>query len=175
MNKLVLLLLILPLFINSVAAQEADGVSRFEFLFQNRLMGITPPASHFSAGVGIEGNMNSPKGMAAGGTFSIDYSFLPKLALGLKLGFSHNFAQIMTLEPTAFFRWYFMYIRNCPIFAQADLGASVIFKDAKAHPAFQGGLNAGIRIPLADWYIEPYLRGGYPFIWGFGLTTGYRF
>jgi hypothetical protein len=119
--------------------------------------------------------MNARQKMAFGTQVSVDYGVVPNLAAGVKFGFSHNFSNIMTLEPEVFARWYFLELKNLPLFAQADLGASVIFEDGKPHPAFLGGLSAGIRIPFKAWYIEPCLRTGYPFIWGAGLSAGYRF
>jgi len=39
-----------------------------------------------------------------------------------------------------------------------------------------GGLTAGMRLEIEDrWYLEPALRGGYPFTWGAGITLGKKF
>jgi hypothetical protein len=38
---------------------------------------------------------------------------------------------------------------------------------------FSGGLAAGWRITLKDnFYIEPFVRGGYPYGWGAGIMAG---
>jgi len=43
-------------------------------------------------------------------------------------------------------------------------------------PAFSGGISIGWRFNLGErWYIEPAARGGYPHIWGGGITAGIRF
>ncbi|WP_461249166.1 hypothetical protein, partial [Treponema sp. R6D11] len=49
-------------------------------------------------------------------------------------------------------------------------------KYLEAFPALSGGLSAGWRINLGNyWYIEPAGRVGYPHIWGASLTVGIRF
>jgi hypothetical protein len=37
-----------------------------------------------------------------------------------------------------------------------------------------GGFRAGYRFILGGFYIEPYIRAGYPFLFGAGLMTGIR-
>ena len=124
-------------------------------------------------GLGPEINGNTREGAAIGGglTFGIDLN--SRFALGLKTSFSHNLNTVGTLEPLAFFRY------KLPLgglFLQAETGAAVYFEHGEAYPAFSGGLAAGWRFNLGkNWYLEPALRGGYPFIWGLGITAGYRF
>jgi hypothetical protein len=132
-------------------------------------------ANRFSLGTGIEGNMNTRQNMALGTQVSVDYGIIPNWTAGVKFTFSHNLGKIMTLEPEFFARWYVLELKELPLFAQADLGTTIIFEGAKSHPAFLGGVTAGIRIPFNNWYVEPYVRTGYPFIWGAGITAGYRF
>jgi hypothetical protein len=154
MNKVLLLFTMFIILISLVEAQEAKQIA---------------------LGLGIEGNMNTRKGAALGTAVSAGYGIFPGLAAGIKFGFSHNLARIMTLEPELFARWYFGELKNLSFFAQAGIGASIIFEDTAAHPAVLGNLAAGLRIPLGSWYVEPYLRTGYPFIWGAGISAGYRF
>jgi hypothetical protein len=60
---------------------------------------------------------------------------------------------------------------------------------AMMEPGFGAGLKAGynfygigtletaalgLRIPLGYWYLEPVLRGGYPYIWNIGPGFGWR-
>jgi len=48
--------------------------------------------------------------------------------------------------------------------------------DGKNSLAPQGGLTAGLRLEIEkSWYLEPTLRGGYPFVLGTGLTLGKSF
>jgi hypothetical protein len=126
-------------------------------------------------GVGIEGNLNSRQDMAMGQHLTFDYGINRVLSAGLKWGFSHNFNQLYVLEPEAFVRWYFKKFSSAFLFLQADLGASIIFSESAVYPLMMGGITGGIRFPLNHWYIEPYVRGGYPFMVGAGANIGYRF
>ncbi|MDR1597076.1 MAG: hypothetical protein LBR99_05155 [Treponema sp.] len=140
------------------------------------LAGTAQEAKQLALGLGVDGNMNTRKGAALGGTVSAGYGIIPNLAAGIKIGFSHNFDTIMTLEPEVFARWYFLDSKNISPFVQAGLGTSVFFEDGAVYPAFLGDLSAGLRIPFSrQWYTEAYLRAGYPFIWGAGIIAGYRF
>jgi hypothetical protein len=128
----------------------------------------------FDLGFGIEGNMNTYRGAALNGNINFDYEITNTLAAGIKFGFNHNFRSTMVLEPGAHFRWYFFNLKGNPLFVQGDLGASLIFEDATLYPAFMGGITAGVRFPLKNWYLEPYIRGGYPFLWGIGVIGGFK-
>jgi hypothetical protein len=154
MNKACLLLIVLIIPMNLVNAQET---------------------SRFSLGTGIEGNLNARNGMALGINLSADYTIIPNLAAGLKFGFSHNFKKVMALEPELFARWYFLELSNMPLFVQADMGATILTEAENIRLAVLGGITAGIHIPLENWYVEPYIRTGYPFIVGAGVSAGYLF
>jgi hypothetical protein len=154
MNKVLLLFIVFITLIGLVEAQEAKQIA---------------------FGAGIEGNMNTRKGAALGMSAGVDYDVFPNLAVGIKAGFSHNMARIMTLEPEVFTRWYVWELKNLSFFVQAGVGISVIFEDKEAHPAALGDLTLGVRIPFNRWFVEPSLRAGYPFIWGAGVSAGYRF
>jgi hypothetical protein len=129
----------------------------------------------FNLGFGIEENMNTCTGIAFGGNVNASYKINEILDAGLKLTMSHNFERIMVLEPEILIRWYFLPSSKYPLFIQADLGSSLIIDDSQLYWAFLGGLTAGIRFPLNRWYVEPYIRGGYPFIESFGITAGFCF
>ena len=137
---------------------------------------------------GIEMNMNSGNhfelhniaalgfGIHTGGEYNINDMF----AAGLNLNFS--FSDFFAFEAAGFFRWYFLrgmpkaigFLRN--IFAQADLGLWAGNDIHSEAVKFLGGVSAGIRFKLpGNFYIEPYARFGYPFLFGVGVTAGYRF
>ncbi|GHV51561.1 hypothetical protein AGMMS49579_07130 [Spirochaetia bacterium] len=59
------------------------------------------------------------------------------------------------------------------LFVEGSAGAALLLFDGDWYPSFSGGLKAGIRFALKDWYIEPAVRSGYPFILGVSLTAGY--
>jgi len=133
----------------------------------------------FTAGLGLEWNMNSRHNFGLGFPVSFDYN-LPvdaaPFAVGITFITSNNFSDATVLEPSAFFRWYFLGSRHTGFFAQADIGAYLIFEDGNFYPLFLGGLRGGYRLPFGSmFYVEPYGRIGYPFAFGIGALAGIRF
>ena len=130
-------------------------------------------------GLGPEFNMDSRENFAGGAALAFNYN-LPVAAAPLTVGVtitgSYNFDGIFVGEPTALFRWYFLGGGHTGFFVQADLGAFLILEDGDLTPMFDGGLRAGYRIALGEmFYLEPYARGGYPFVFGVGVLAGLRF
>ena len=128
-------------------------------------------------GAGLELNAHTRERLAAGAGLVAGIDFNSMFAMGLKFYFSHNFDTVGALEPLAFFRYYLPL--NMPLgnlFVQAEAGSVIYFEYGKAYPAFSGGLSAGWRFDLPkNWYVEPAVRGGYPFAFGVGVTAGYKF
>ena len=140
----------------------------------------------FAVGLGPEINMHSPEGYAGGLSLNFDYNlpFFPKFptsfAAGLSFTGSNNFDGITVLEPSAFFRWYFLNSYHRGLFAQINAGGNIILIEEdspyEAPIALVTDMRVGYRQPIAkDFYIEPYIRGGYPVQWGAGLIFGTRF
>jgi len=135
-----------------------------------------------SIGAGPEFNMNSRENFAGGFSLVFDYGLrtLP-LAFGLSAAASYNFLNSAVMEAASFFRWYFPGVKHSGFFVQADLGFYYIMediatRDVERFPMFMGGLRAGYRLPLGQsFYLEPYGRGGYPYVFGAGLLAGIRF
>ena len=124
-------------------------------------------------GLGGEANGNSKEKPAAGGILTMGLDINSFFAVGLKNAVSFSFEDLIVLENAAFFRYY--PIKNMGLFLQADLGATVLFENEKAKPVFLGGLLVGWRFNFGKFfYLEPSARGGYPFIWGAGLTAGVK-
>jgi hypothetical protein len=132
-------------------------------------------AKRFSLGLGLEGNFNTRTGFVLGESIHLDFGIIDPVAVGIKAGFNHDFNEIMVIEPAAYGRWYFLIRDKLAFFIQGDLGLSIIFEGSSHELAPLGGLSAGMRVLLKDWYVEPYVRGGYPFMWGAGVSAGYRF
>ena len=127
------------------------------------------------AGLGPELNADTRDGVALGGALQIGLDFERPFALGLKTGFFYNFDTVTALEMLSFFRYYFPLKFQGP-FVQTELGAVIFYEFKKAYPAFIGGLALGWRVNLGRLlYLEPSIRGGYPFAWGAGLMIGPRF
>jgi hypothetical protein len=129
----------------------------------------------FFAGLGPEVNMNTREGSAMGGSLVAGYQFNRSMAAGVKTTFSSNMNALSTMEGAGFFRMYMPLGWSAP-FVQGEIGASVFVENSESFPAFSGGFAAGWRFNLGkNWYIEPTIRGGYPYIWGGGILAGLRF
>ena len=130
---------------------------------------------------GPEFNMNSRENFAGRVSLGLDFS-LPShpMAIGVEAAGSYNFSNAVVIEAEAFFRWYFPGKRHTGFFAQAEAGLYYIMENMNGFrdkfPMFLGGLRAGYRLPLGQsFFIEPYVRGGYPFVFGIGVLAGIRF
>jgi hypothetical protein len=128
----------------------------------------------WALGGGLEANMNTPSNAAGAFWISAARDLDRLFAAGLKTGYSYNFSGAGTLEMAALGRWYFLDFEKSRLFAQLELGVDLIFHEGNTIPAFLGGLAVGWRIPLGSWYLEPVIRGGYPYIGGAGLGFGRR-
>jgi hypothetical protein len=127
------------------------------------------------AGLGIETNANTRKGATLGGNLLCAVDLNRQFSAGLKMALSGDLHTVTTLEPAALFRYYLPLPIN-GFFTQAELGASIFFENGNSYSAFMGGLAAGWRYNIGKrWYIEPSVRGGYPFAWGIGFQAGLRF
>ena len=132
-----------------------------------------------SVGIGPEVNGFSRAAAAVGGNFfaGLDLDF--KYSIGLKTSFYHNLDTVSGVEPQLFFRYYLPYWRPLEFdgpFIQAELGVVILIEYNDAYPAFSGAVSAGWRFPFAEqWFVEPALRFGFPFYWGFNVTAGYSF
>jgi hypothetical protein len=118
--------------------------------------------------------MNTVFNAAGASWFSAALDLGRFFAAGVKAGYSHNFSGIGTLEMAALGRWYFLSFEKSRLFAQIEAGADLIFYEQNTRPVVLGGLVLGWRVPLGSWYLEPLIRGGYPYIWGAGLGFGCR-
>ncbi|MCL2758911.1 MAG: OmpA family protein [Treponema sp.] len=127
----------------------------------------------FAVGFGVEMNMNSPENFAGGVLFNFDVNLATQFALGVNITGSTNFNDINVLEFSGMFRWYFLSLKHDGWFAQINAGYNYV--DVEGAPmAFITELRGGIRIPMGNFYLEPYGRVGYPVVWGAGIVAGIR-
>ena len=113
----------------------------------------------------------------------------PPLMVGAKAGLNYSTDDILTFEGQVYLRWNFLRLGNNPekkvnIFAQGGIGMLASYR-GDANPLdnvtrTRGSLlldaAAGVTIPLSPrWHIEPLVRGGYPHLYGFSITAGYKF
>jgi len=131
--------------------------------------------SGFFAGAGSELNNNSTrKGTTAmGGNVVLGYDMNKNFALGLNAIYSHDMEAMSTLESMVMVRYY---LPAAGSFLQAEAGGALSTTEGKNSTVPLGGLTAGMRLEMENrWYLEPALRGGYPFTWGAGITLGKKF
>lgn len=133
-------------------------------------------------GLRAECSKNSIEGAALGGGMTFDYSFTRRIAGGIKVLVSYDVANtdaaITTLEPLAALRLYAVSPSGEPstgLYIEGQCGASVIFVDSQLRYAFDAGAAIGFRFGLEHFYIEPEVRGGYPYLFGAGVNFGVRF
>jgi len=123
-------------------------------------------------GFSAEANGNTREGTAAGGGWTIGFDLNQYAGIGIKTVFSHDLDSMITMEQCALLRFY-LPINKHGLFIQAEAGGSILFEDEKSDFVFIGGIATGWRFKIGkNWYIEPFGRGGYPFVWGAGLVTG---
>jgi hypothetical protein len=141
----------------------------------------TEPALQKQAhlGLGVEGNINAGNKMIFGHSLCYDKQVLTHFGLGFMFTISSDFGTFTSMEPEVFGRWYFldMGIPGGGLFLQEDMGIRLRSDNFEMSPAFLGGLSLGFRYAFKyqDYYIEPYIRGGFPFLFGVGLRGGVRF
>jgi len=124
---------------------------------------------------GLEFNMNSRYNFAGGAVLGFDFNLSRALAAGLTVTYSSNFSGISVIEPATLFRWYILG-GGAGLFVQADAGAYLVLEDGELIPLFMGGLRVGFRLPVgSSFFIEPYGRVGYPFVFGVGVIAGVKF
>jgi nucleoid-associated protein YgaU len=143
---------------------------------------FTQEAASISAGV--EANLFTQKGWAAGPAITVETRFSPAFSAGVEAEAAFSSDSMTSLLVAPYLRLYFT--RNDPeaekrkfveIFAQAGAGLSLMYDDTAASRGFPAAVfSAGARLHVSpNWYIEPYLKGGYPFLGGAGIRIGRKF
>ena len=85
---------------------------------------------------------------------------------------------LVTLEALGTLRFYIVSLTGEPvtgIYAELQAGTSLFFVNSNIKPAFNGGASIGYRLGLNNFYIEPEIRFGYPYLFGCGMYVGMRF
>ena len=142
---------------------------------------------NWSLGLLAEANMNSPDGYAMGtGLYTL--FMLPlklkigHLSLGAKALYSNDFKKHHIFDAALLFHWNFYDFskikkRDSGFFIQLEGGAVFGLKEREPSKLFMYALGEaafGYRFTINNFYIEPYLRGGYPVIWAIGISGGFR-
>ena len=112
-------------------------------------------------------------GITVGGSYN-------GMGFGLHLLYAQDAENFVFFEVLGHFRWYFAQIKdNNGLFVQLE-GGVVFYSyerfDTLDNILASAGLRAGWRIPLGEkWFIEPSIRGGYPYLIGAGFYAGIKF
>lgn len=136
-----------------------------------------------SLGINLEMNMNSPTAYAMGYGLNLGYllpDFLPfgAATAQAKFLFSTTYSHTNSLEIAAAFRWYFWQLQEISdsgLYAELEMGSTIVWGAELTKGLFLSGLNAGYRYYFDAIFLDAYLRFGYPHLWGLGLSAGYRF
>ena len=163
---------------NEVSAKPSMGIS---------LADRDKKTFNWSLGLLAEANMNSPDGYAIGtGLYTL--FMLPlklkigHLSLGAKALYSNDFKKHHIFDAALLFRWNFYDFskikeRDSGFFIQLEGGAVFGLKESEPSKLFMYALGEaafGYRFTINNFFIEPYLRGGYPVIWAIGISGGFR-
>ena len=130
--------------------------------------------------LGADVSMYSTEGFSYGGSFA--FGFGSGSSIGVKASYFFNEEGIDTLE-TCFLLRFYMLGRNSYSgpFLQFMGGVSLFNRSGNfAIPSNSGALSAGFcfgwRFLFADrWFLEPAVRGGYPYLFGGAISAGIRF
>jgi len=141
--------------------------------------GPPPQDGDFWISPGFEAALYSSTGVSIGGSFAIGYGRGASIGLKAVYFFSPDNT---TLELNFLLRFY---LRGALAYSGPFLqfaGGPVLFagEGNVGFPATIGSISAGLafgwRFLFRDrWFVEPAIRGGYPFLAGAGLSAGVRF
>ena len=110
------------------------------------------------------------------------YLFTPHLALGLRGAMYNDTKTVSATEAQLTLRLYFPEWKkrgSAFFFAQWGFGASFYREEDRNINSYLLDMSAGMRIygkkAMYRFYVEPYIRTGFPFLFSAGLSAGRRF
>lgn len=147
-----------------------------------QLLGRAAIYNKASLGVSLDLNKNSLENIGFGGGLLFDYAIFRNLAVGVKVLFTGDFFEtkneIFTIEPLFITRFYVASPSGesvTGLFLEGDAGATLVLANSNLISSYNAGLCLGFRQGIDYFYIEPYIRGGYPYLFAVGLNIGVRF
>jgi hypothetical protein len=131
----------------------------------------------YALGAGLETNMNTRRGWAQGYAAVLDrHLFDEHFLLGFRGGMNTDYQGISTTEGLLFFRLYPYKPDLGGAFTQLGWGVSSFQEDENKQQVLLFEFSAGFRFFfLGGFYVEPYMRTGFPFQLGAGVLAGHRF
>jgi len=128
---------------------------------------------------GVETAMYSISGAAFGGGLTLMYG--GRASMGFRAVYFADLEELLNiLELNLLLRFFFMDSYSGP-FIQLSGGPAFFFRQDGdiTIPAYWGMMSAGLtlgwRFFFGRMFAEPFIRGGYPYIAGAGLSAGIRF
>ena len=134
----------------------------------------------WSLGAGLEVNLNTREGMAMGYGAGLDRYFFYDgdrgvFRAGVKAVMHTDFDSITGMEADLYARVNILRIWRGDIFTQLSWGVATFREDALTANTMLMDFTAGYRFTLVrGFYLEPYVRTGFPFLFGGGITAGHR-
>ena len=135
-----------------------------------------------SLGFMAEINKNSVSAFSPAGGIVFDYSLTRRFSAGVKALASYDAfntdQSIYSIETSFIAKLYVASPGGEPssgLFVSGEIGPEFLMIDSKLKTVTSGGITLGFRIPSGSYYFEPYLRGGYPYLFGAGVSAGFRF
>jgi len=140
----------------------------------------------WSLGASFEVDQNTRENVAIGYGISIDrYLGTPLVALGLRGNMYSDGAELSATEALLHVRAYLPLTNSAAVsaslFAQLGFGASFYSEEGREMNTYTMDFIAGSRIYLTrggflrGFYLEPYLRVGFPFLFSGGVAVGHWF
>jgi len=134
----------------------------------------------WALGVGVDYGLNTRENFALGYGITFErYLFCPWLGLGLRGMMYTDFQTLSSTDALLSLRLWFPGIKNKAFFfAQWGFGMSIYSEEGRSINSFVMDAIAGCRIHLGKknrFYVEPYIRGGFPFVFSAGVNAGRRF
>jgi len=139
----------------------------------------------WALGGNYEFGNNTREGFSTAFGISLDrYLFTPLFALGLRGNFHTNNDTISATEITLNLRAYIPIADNSfiniALFAQFGFGASLFTEEGREKNTYTMDFLAGCRIYIKrtiirGFYVEPFFRTGFPFMYSGGLAAGHWF
>jgi len=162
---------------------QDSEIAIIQMLAEERVRTSSPPPikapdakGYFSASFGIEANLNRIDFLGVGTLLAGEYRVNDDFGSGLRLRTSYDFSRLLVFDGEVFLRWYAPAFGSVTGYLEGASGASILtVTETGSVISTLFALSAGARVNFNEWYVEPFLRGGVPFIAGAGIAAGYHF
>ena len=135
----------------------------------------------WSLGGSYEYGTNTRESFAHGYGISLDrYLFSPFVAAGLRGNMHNDGVSVTATEALFTVRGYAPVTGNASLFTQLGFGAAFYSEEDRERNTYTLDLTAGCRVYitrsfLRGFYVEPYIRAGFPFLFSGGIAVGHWF